>query len=477
MEKSKLRVITLLFLAVSAGSILAGCGGGGGSSPAPAASIGGQSAGSSVSKASVGLFVTDAPSGYSQVSAIINSVTLLNSANGQTCTVISSPVNMDLANLSDVMELVRTSDCPAGSFDTVRVVFSNAVGLTDSSGTSNTCAFTSFSPGQPASDTLSCSGNNCIMNLYSQVNAVAGQNNRLGLDFDLSNFTVTGFGSGACSMTMRVNPLDGPQIDAKGYPMGIMGAIANASGNGLTLNTGTRSFFINGAAIGQPDFLGSMQMAWTKGIPAFANCMNFDFNAGYCQANQVMAVATGLVSNVDSSNHTFMLTLDDGTQLNVGFSNAYLKGLPADGQVAVVRLLDMNTSGALSDAYQVDNIPSAMGPRIDPGFSPMSGGNNGPGSGYAGPANGGNMGPSAGPGPSGSVSGPSSSGNMGPSVGGSDSSAGGSTGSSYTSPASSGGPVYSGGGNTTPSGSGSGSPGGGSMGPSGGGSGAPGGRM
>ncbi len=425
MIKNNFRAITLLFLAVAAGSLQAGCGGGGSS---PVSSTGSSTAGSSVSQASVGLFMTDAPSGYPQVSAIINSVTLLNSASGQSCAVISNPVTMDLANLSGVMELVRTSDCPSGSYDTVRVVFSNAVGLTDASGASGACAFTSFSPGQPASDTISCSGGNCVMNLNSQVSTVAGQNNRMGLDFDLANFNVTGFGSGACSMTMRVDPLDGPQIDAKGYPIGIMGAIANATGGGITLNTGTRSFFINGAAAGQPDFLGTMQIAQAKGIPAFADCSNFDFNAGACQASQIMAIATGVVSNVDSSYNTFMLTLNDGTQLNVGFTNAGLKGMPADGHVSVVRLLSINSSGAPSNAQQVDDIPDGMGPRIDPGFnSPMSGGNSGP------------------------------------------------SGSNTGSPGASGGSSYSEGGNTTPSGSG-GATGGGNMGPSGGG-GFSGGRM
>ncbi|MDA8086423.1 MAG: DUF4382 domain-containing protein [Nitrospiraceae bacterium] len=408
MKPGKSRVIDLMSLIIGAGLLLASCGGGGGSSPAAGAAnpSGGSSSGASQT-AAVGLFMTDDASGFGQVSAIINSVTLLNSGSGQSCTVLSSPVHIDLANLSDVMELVKTSNCPAGSFDTVRIAFSNAAGLTDSGGTSSTCAFTSFSSGQPSPDTMSCSGNNCTMDLNTQANILASQNNRVGVDFDLKDFTVTGFGTRVCSVTVRVNPLSGPQMDAMGFHPGITGMIAGATGSTVTINTGARSFIINASSMGQSDFQGFMQTAQTKGFPAIADCTNFDFNAGTCQAGKVLAVATGMVSNLDTSNHTFVLTLNDGTHLDVGFPNANVKGMPEDGQLAVVDLMDMNTSsGTPSDASQIDNVPSGMGSKGLPGFnSPMasggsgssgSGGSSMPSSGGTGLPGGGSSGPSSG---------------------------------------------------------------------------------
>ena len=433
MRTEKKGVIAVLFLIIAAGAMLANCGGGGGSAPGTSATAAGSPSGGSASgasqAASVGLFMTDDASGFQQVSAVINAVTLLNTATGQSCTVLSSPVNINLANLADVMELVRTSNCPAGSFDTVRMAFSNAVGLTDSNGTSDTCTLTSFSPGQPSPDTLSCSGANCTMDLSSPVSAAAGQNNRVGLDFDLKNFNVTGFGNGACSMTMRVNSLSASQMDAKGFHPGISGMVANATGNTVTINTGTRSFIVNAASMGHPDFQGFMQTAQTKGIPALADCTNFDFNAGTCQASQVSAIAAGRISNLDPSNHTFMLTLNDGTQLNVAFPNASVKGMPENGQLSVVNLLNLNASaGSMSDASEVDNIPAGMGLNGMAGNNTPAGGNNGPAGGNTGSSGGDNtvssgsgsagMPDSGNTAPTGGSTSTSGSGNMGSSGGG-----------------------------------------------------------
>ncbi len=458
MKSGKSRFMAVLTLMFGAGFLLAGCGGGGGGG-APAASTPGTSVSQS---APVGLFMTDDASGFRQVSAVINSVTLLNTSSGDSCTVLSGPVNIDLANLSNVMELVKTSTCPAGSFDKVRIVFSNSVGLTNSSGVSGPCSFTAFSPGQPSPDTMSCSGNNCTMDLNTPVNIVAGQNNRAGLDFDLKNFNVTGFGGGACSMTMRVNPLNAQEMDQKGYPAGISGMITSATDNTVTMNTGTRSFVINTPVMGQSNSQGLMGLA-AKNVPAMANCTGFDFDSGTCQSGQVMAVATGTVSGLNPGNNTFMLTLADGTPITVNYSSPGVKGTLANGQPAVVKLFNISASSGQfgASASQVSSH-AGMGPMGTPANSPQTPGG---GSNTGMPGGGSNTGMPGG----GSNTGTPGGGSTGTPGGGSNTGApgGGSTG------------TPSGGSNTgTPGGSNTGMPGGGgSTGTPGGGSntGAPGG--
>lgn len=89
---------------------LASCGGGGSSSTSPSAAP---------QTGAVGLFLTDDASTYKQMVTVINSVTLVNSARGSSCSVLASPISMNLPSLANVLQLVNTSSCPAGSYDPV----------------------------------------------------------------------------------------------------------------------------------------------------------------------------------------------------------------------------------------------------------------------------------------------------------------------------------------------------------------------
>ncbi len=242
----------------------------------------------------------------------------------------------------------------------MKVVFSNAVGLTDSSGTSAGCAFTGFSQGQPAPDTLSCSGDNCTMEVNGAVNVLANQDNRVGLDFVLKNFTVTGFNTPSCFATMRVSPLNASQMDQKtGFFSGVSGMISSAVDNTVTINTGTRSFIINATA-GGAGFSGFMQFAKTNGFPALANCAGFDFGAGSCQSTQVMATVSGTVSNLGSSgaNSTFALAFKNGT-INVSVPAAQVDGALENGGLAIVKLISQTGVNSFT-AAQAESL-SGMG--------------------------------------------------------------------------------------------------------------------
>ncbi len=368
MKSAKIRLAALFCVILGAGIWLSSCGGGGGGGT------------SSTPTGSVGLFMTDDASTYKNVIAVVNSVSFLNSGNGDSCTVFpaagnTSPATVNLSNLSDVMALISTGNCPAESFNRIKVVFSNSVGLTDSTGASSQCAFTSFSQGQPAPDTLSCSGNNCTMEINGAVNVLASQDSRAALDFVLKDFDVTGFGTSSCSVSMRVSPLDAAQMDQKtGYISGVSGTVSSAVGNTVTINTGTRSFIVNSLASGQTGFPGLMQFTKTGGFPAIANCASFDFAAGTCLANQVLTTVTGTVSNLNTNSapYTFTLTPSSGSPITVSVPAAQVTGTLADGKLATVKLSSQTASSTFA-ASQVDGL-AGMGAMGTPMNNGMPGG-------------------------------------------------------------------------------------------------------
>lgn len=365
MKLGKIRIFALFFAVLGAGLWLTNCGGGGGG-------------GTSSSTGSAGLFMTDDASSYQDIIAVVNSVTFLNSGNGDSCEVFpnastSGPATVNLSNLSNVLALISTGNCPSESFNRVKVVFSNTVGLTNSAGTSSGCAFAGFSQGQPAPDTLSCSGNNCTMEVNGAVNVLANQNNRAALDFVLKDFNVTGFGQPNCSVTMRVSPLNASQMDQKGFVSGINGTISNAVDNTVTINTGTRSFLVNTTASGQTGFPGLMQFARANGLPAQANCTSFDFNAGSCQSSQVLASLTGTVSGLSNSGSTstFTLTFKSGS-ITVSVPAAQVEGQLVNDKLAIVKLLSQTGNNSYA-ASQVESL-AGMGAMGTPMNNGMPGG-------------------------------------------------------------------------------------------------------
>ncbi len=367
MKSAKIRIAALCCLILGAGVWLASCGGGGGGA-------------SSTPTGSVGLFMTDAPQtgdGFTQISALVNSVTLLNTGSGASCTVFSnaaSPLEVNFADLSNVVELVKTSNCQAGSFNRIELGFSNAVGVSQG-GLSNACAFiSSGQPNQP--NTMSCSGNTCTMDINGAVNSIqvlANKNNQVGLDFDLRHSTVTGFGTSACTVALTVSPLDASGLNGKGFPSSVSGTISAAVGNTVTINTGTRYFTINAGAGGQTGLSQLMQFARQNGFPALANCTGagFDFDAGTCQASEALATVSGTVSGLSNtgSTYTFTLTPKSGPAITVSVPTSAVEGALGNGGLAVAKVSSFNNTGTYS-ASQVESF-AGMGPLGTLGASGM----------------------------------------------------------------------------------------------------------
>jgi hypothetical protein len=172
-------VITLtLVLGFSAFSLYS-CHGGGGSD-------GGSSSGA------VGLYLTDDISLFTQVTATIDKVQLLNTGSGASCDLLTIPTAVNIAELANVMQLMNVTQCPAVPYNRIHLEFEKSVELTSGPtgtppDTTSLCSFVSYKDegkgNQP--NKLDCSGTTCSLDINGAVNVLANQQNKLALDFNL----------------------------------------------------------------------------------------------------------------------------------------------------------------------------------------------------------------------------------------------------------------------------------------------------
>ncbi len=342
-----------------------GCGGDHGGGPGP---------GPSAQTAPVSFYFTDDISNYGQVTATINSVSMINAASGQTCTVLSNAVSLDLTGLANTLQLVNVSNCPSGSYTRLHMAFDRNVILTNSSGVTNTCAFNSFrtAPGA-APNVISCIGNNCSIDLTGAVDVLPNQNAEAGMDFDLKNFDVSGFGTNACSVTMTTTPMNASEMDQRrvqGYHSGMTGFPGGFANNSLTIGVGPMSFLVNSGGIANQTGLGNMVgMAQANGFPMQVICSETDISSGMCNATNIFVLASGTVSSLNTVLSTFNLTAINNATLNVGFSNAAVLGTFQNGVFVTTKLDSFDSTTDLFNAVLVrtmlmgvGNMPGMPGP-------------------------------------------------------------------------------------------------------------------
>ncbi len=263
-------------------SLLSSCHGGGGNN-------------GGTSSSAVGLYLTDDVSSlFSQVTATIDKVQLLNSGSGATCDVLTTPTAVDIAQLANVIQLVNIAQCPAVPYNRIHIEFEKAVVLTSApTGTTSPCSFISFKDAGNTPNALSCSETTCSLDINGAVNVIADDQNKLALDFNLKDFDVAGFGTpSACAVTMKVSPLHTEDIDALGHPEGITGLISGLSmtDETFTVTRGETAFNVlySGITMGdQPGLDSLLQRAETDGLRVMVMTQDIDLSTSSIIASEI----------------------------------------------------------------------------------------------------------------------------------------------------------------------------------------------
>lgn len=311
--------------------------------------------GSAPSTGTVSLFAADDISGFEQVAAVINGVSLLNTGSGASCDLLVEPAAMDVAELSDEILLLNVADCPSRSYNRIRIVFKKSVTLTDATGT-QTCEFVSYkdSAGQP--NVLNCTADGtCTLDVNGAVNVFANQNEKLALDFILKDFEVTGFPNPGCQVTMKVSPLNASGMMGKiqqGYHEAVSGTISalDVTAKTFMLKRGSTRFVVDYSAVAQEGIDELLQFAQDKSLRVSVTATSIDAGSDVA-ASGIFVKAEGTVAGLGATTFTLQFGLSDS--ITVDYSGAVVEGASplADGAS-----VDVNLSGVNGTTYMASKV-------------------------------------------------------------------------------------------------------------------------
>jgi hypothetical protein len=304
----------------------------------------GGNSGGGTSSGEVALYATDNMSHYKQVIATINEVTIMNTGSGATCDLLNSQstTTIDIANLSNVLQLLNVADCPAVPYNRLHIEFAKSVELMDSLGNPTTCSFVSYKDEAHHVNTLQCTGETCSLDISGAVNVLVNQHNEVALDFDLKDFDVDHFGT-SCSVTMKVSPIHGEAFKHLLRPKAITGLVSNLTTSTDTFTLTKHHLSLNVLYSGisstqQPGLDDLLLRAQQDGLRTRVTTSTFDYANKTIEASEILVKVEGLVSNLTTTNHTLTLTYKKGKTMTVDFSKAVVKGTLANDAWAEVKL-------------------------------------------------------------------------------------------------------------------------------------------
>jgi hypothetical protein len=313
------------------------CSGGGGSS-------GSGSSGGGASTGNVALYVTDDMSeDFEQVTVTVNSVSLEHTGSVETCDVLTTPVTLDLTDLSSMIQLLDVTACEAVNYNRIRIEFSEQVIVTEKiSDTTATCKFTSYKDQGGSPNVLQCDAGICSININGAVNVFAGQNNKVALDFDLKEFEVEDFDTPTdCSVTMKVSPLHGDDFDDKHdeYEEGISGNVSNldTETDSFTLTAESGTFTVSYSNVVTAGIDNILALAVTGNLKVTVKASTINLDTSPVEASAIYVKVEGTVSDLYAVKFTLIYPTDN--TLPIDYSNAEeVEGVLTDGASAEVQI-------------------------------------------------------------------------------------------------------------------------------------------
>ncbi len=319
------------------------------------------------SSGTVALYATDNMSNHKQVIATINKVTVESTGSGATCEVLTTPVTINIANLSNVLQLLNVADCPAVPYNRLHIEFNRSVELMDSAGNESSCSFTSYKDEDNHVNRLQCNGDTCTLDINGAVNVLINQYNKVALDFRLKDFDVDHFGTASCSVTMKVSPLHGKEFGHLDRFEGITGLVTN-------LTTSTRTFTLSKDHLAldvlysgitssrQPGLDDLLLRAQQDGLRTAVTASAIDFSTKTIEASKILVKVEGLVSNLTTSTNTFTLTYREGKTMPIDYGNAAVKGTVANGAWTEVKLYGHDSASSNFLAAIIEAETGCKGP-------------------------------------------------------------------------------------------------------------------
>ncbi len=339
-----LALVAVLSIPLAAAILLYSCSGNGGSA------LTGQ----------VALYATDDLSDYQQVLVTINRIDLVNSGSGVSCNVFTGPLTLDLPGLAGVTQLITIGACPAASYNRIHIEFARSVELMNLADAAATCQFDSYKDDHNAINRLSCGTDSCSLDITGAVNALVREPSKLALDFNLKEFEVENFSSQACSVTMKVSPLHGSELEARGNPEGVTGLVSGlaTTNRTFTLSRGARPFTVLYGAVTttlQPGIDILLQRAQDDGLRVKALASQIDLATSTITASAVYVKMEGTIAagSLSTTNQTFTIMYRGGRTMDVDYGSATVEGILAEGGWVDVKLSGFDGTRFLARTVEV----------------------------------------------------------------------------------------------------------------------------
>jgi len=315
--------------------------------------------GKTSTSSAVALYATDCISDFKGVTATINKVTLMDTSGETSCVILSTPTTINIANLSNVLDLLNIADCPPANYNRIHIEFNKSVELMDHEGSQSSCSFTSYKNASDRPYTLQCNDTTCSLDISGAVYLLESQNSSLALDFKLNDFDIDSFGTGSCSVTMKVSPIDDEEFRHSKNPRGITGLISNLSTStdtfDLTKHERTFSVLYSGITSSQqPGLEFILQRAQQSELKTRVTTSTFDHTNSTITASAIIVKAEGLVSNLTTTGQTFTLTSKTENTMTINFSKAIVNGILTNGAWVEVKLYGADTENNVFLARQID---------------------------------------------------------------------------------------------------------------------------
>ena len=321
--------------------------------------------GGSSSTGNVALFVTDDISlEYKQVEGIIKRVQLLQTGTNTMCTFVKDPVNLDITELSSMIQLLDVEDCKTGNYNRIHIEFEQEVMLRDHEDLTSPCWYKSYKDEQDNPNILQCVGDTCFIDMNGNVKVLQNQTEEVVLDFDLKKFEVEDFKTLECSLTMKVSPLNKSSIDKKhddGYKKGISGYVSdvNSFNKKFTLTTESGFFIVSYDNVDKEGIESVLNLAVSDNLEVMVKSMRIDLENDAISALGIYLKMEGNVSKLDINNSILKLTYQTDKAITIDYNNAEIEGILEVNSFVKIKLIDHNGTHYISDEVEVEDAEDA----------------------------------------------------------------------------------------------------------------------
>ena len=226
---------------------------------------------------------------------------------------LTDPLTLDIANLTNLAHYAGLAECPNGRYNRIDIDLRRNAILMDQRGATSACSFKSYIDESGTIKPLTCDTDSGICSFSIRgglrdglVMVQEDQYSDLGIDFNLKEFKVEDFGvQGACSVTMMAAVVSAVDMNSSGRSHEVTGSLRD-------LDSGARTFTLLASGVSltvdysginpalQKNIDDLLVTSQTDSLPVIVQTGSIDIETGMVTANRIFVKAAGTASGVQA---------------------------------------------------------------------------------------------------------------------------------------------------------------------------------